>query len=215
MRATANRVRRFLATTSCYALFGLGGVLVTLMGAPVILVSTRSRALRIRRTRRLISHCFAVFISVADRLGAFECRVVHRERLNQPGALIVANHPSLIDVVFLISLMPGATCLTKRSFWRNPVTAIPVRLAGYIDNRSAVAMVERCRAALAAGDRVILFPEGTRSVPGKTLCFQRGAAHIALAANARLVPVIVRVNVPALTRASLGIMFRRNSSGCR
>jgi hypothetical protein len=41
--------------------------------------------------------------------------------------MIIANHPSLIDVVFLIGLVRQANCVVKQSLWENPFTRGPVR----------------------------------------------------------------------------------------
>ncbi|WP_245395071.1 hypothetical protein [methane-oxidizing endosymbiont of Gigantopelta aegis] len=43
------------------------------------------------------------------------------DKLNRPGQLIVANHPTLIDIVFLISRIPYACCIVKDSLWHNPL----------------------------------------------------------------------------------------------
>jgi 1-acyl-sn-glycerol-3-phosphate acyltransferase len=34
--------------------------------------------------------------------------------------MIIANHPSLIDVVVLIGLVRDANCVVKQSLWHNP-----------------------------------------------------------------------------------------------
>jgi hypothetical protein len=42
------------------------------------------------------------------------------ERLQRDGLLVLANHPTLIDVVCLISLLPNADCVVKRAVACNP-----------------------------------------------------------------------------------------------
>ena len=44
---------------------------------------------------------------------------------------------------------------------------------------------------MADGKDLIIFPEGTRSRPGKALKFRRGFANIALLAEARIQPVTI------------------------
>lgn len=48
---------------------------------------------------------------------------------------------------------------------------------------------------------MIIFPEGTRSLPGKPYRFQRGAAAIALQANTRVTPVTLTCHPSTLTKA--------------
>jgi 1-acyl-sn-glycerol-3-phosphate acyltransferase len=56
-----------------------------------------------------------------------------------------------------------------------------------------------------------VFPEGTRTVPGKPLCLQRGAAHIALAADSEILPVTITCDPPTLSKGSpwYRVPFRR------
>lgn len=116
------------------------------------------------------------------------------------GALILANHPSYIDVVVLISLIPNANCVVKGDLWRNPFYWNVVRAAGYINNTSPEEVIASCAKALDDNEPLILFPEGTRTVPGQALRFQRGAARVALQNNSTFVPVIINCVPSTLTK---------------
>ena len=114
-----------------------------------------------------------------------------------PGpCLIVANHSSHADTAALIAALPA---------WRKPVVAaaadywfrggfrpaicralcgaFPVRRSG-----GGSADLAAAARLLAAGHDVIVFPEGTRSRDGQIGDFRRGAARLAAAAGAPLVP---------------------------
>ncbi|MGH6629101.1 MAG: lysophospholipid acyltransferase family protein, partial [Burkholderiales bacterium] len=112
----------------------------------------------------------------------------------------VANHPSLIDVVLIISLMPPVDCIVKQALWRNPFLRWPVRWAGYIPNTTPEALVEDCARTLRAGNSLLVFPEGTRTAPGQPLRFKRGAAQVALAAACEIVPITISCTAPTLTK---------------
>lgn len=60
--------------------------------------------------------------------------------------------------------------------------------------------IEKCREALLAGYNLIIFPEGTRSVPGQPLRFQRGFAHIAFASGAAVRPILITCEPPTLIK---------------
>ena len=122
------------------------------------------------------------------------------ERLGQPAQLIVANHPSLIDVVFLIAFAPRATCVVKEALWRNPVTRAAVVEAGYVSNAPTDRMIAAACAALRGGQSVIIFPEGTRTTPGRPMQFHRGAAAIAIQAAHAITPVFVRCTPTTLSK---------------
>jgi len=77
----------------------------------------------------------------------------------------------------------------------------PILNAGYISNGDPEQMIAECVDYLKSGGCMIIFPEGTRSVPGKPYRFQRGAAAIALQANATVTPVTLTCYPSTLTKA--------------
>ena len=103
---------------------------------------------------------------------------------NAAGCLVVVNHPTLIDVVVLIALLPDATSIAKLAAGRNPFYSRIVEGA-FILREDAEAALERASAALAEGTSVIVFPEGTRTPTEGETVFRRGAARIAVEAQVR------------------------------
>jgi 1-acyl-sn-glycerol-3-phosphate acyltransferase len=122
------------------------------------------------------------------------------ERLGRPGQVIVANHPTLIDVVFLFAFTSRSSCVVKQSLWRNPVTRAAVTTAEYVSNTPTDVMIENAAHALNTGQSVIIFPEGTRTTPGQPLHFHRGAATIAIRAASVVTPVYIRCSPPTLSK---------------
>ena len=101
-------------------------------------------------------------------------------RLGGTRAVIVANHPTLLDVTVLLAYVKQASCVVKHSLWRNPFLSVALRAAGYIPSNDPEQLLRDCDAALERGESLIVFPEATRSVPGEPLRLHRGAATIAL-----------------------------------
>ncbi|MBL8508317.1 MAG: 1-acyl-sn-glycerol-3-phosphate acyltransferase, partial [Chitinimonas sp.] len=154
---------RVIATAIAFSSFGLGGLLLRLVYFPLLQLIVRERARQTRLARLSIHHTFRLFIELMRVLGILRYEIVGAERLRRPGLLILANHPTLIDVVFLISLVPNADCVVKAALARNPFTRGPVRATGYICNDSGAGLVEDCVASVHAGNNLIIFPEGTRT----------------------------------------------------
>ena len=75
------------------------------------------------------------------------------ERLAAPGQLVVANHPSLIDVLFIGAQMPQVGCIVKESLQRNPFLGAPIRWAGYIPNSTPEHLIENCLTTLRGSRR--------------------------------------------------------------
>jgi 1-acyl-sn-glycerol-3-phosphate acyltransferase len=194
------RIWHATASAIAFALFGLGGVLLPLAVFPLLRVLPGSREERELRCQRAVQRGFRIYLALIDAIGVVRMRVAGAEELRRPGQLVVVNHPTLLDAVFLISLMPQADCVAKQATWRNPFMRGVVTATGYLSNELGVELVDACAARLRAGRSVLLFPEGTRSPKGGLGPFQRGAAHVALRAGQPLRTVVLTCSPPALMR---------------
>lgn len=118
--------------------------------------------------------------------------------------VVVANHVNgLVDPVLLYGYLPVAPrFLGKSTLWRiwplvpllELAAVIPVyrRMDGS-DTRRNDAIFERCRAELAGGATVALFPEGTSHDEPALLPLKTGAARIVLGAEREHGPLGLRV----------------------
>jgi len=192
---------RILVTGACLALFGVGGLVLGLIVFPALMLLPGDLGRRRRRTRRLVQRAFRLFVLVMTGAGGISYELRGGERLGRPGQLIIANHPTLVDVVFIVAFTPGPACVVKAAMFSNPFTRRVVQAAGYISNSPTDVMIERANAALRSGDALVMFPEGTRTRPGQPLHFHRGAASIAVQSAAFLTPIYVRVTPPLLHKA--------------
>lgn len=174
-----------------FALFGLLGLVLSITVFPLLYLLPIKSHRRKRCARQLLAELFPVYIAFMERCDLIKIRRHSCDHLADGGQLIIANHPSLLDVVYLIASVKNANCLVKQSLFLNPFTAGAVRAAGYIRNDSGT-LLEECKASLAAGDSLIIFPEGTRTDPFKPLKFLRGTANIALTAGCDICPVVIR-----------------------
>jgi 1-acyl-sn-glycerol-3-phosphate acyltransferase len=192
---------RILVTGTCFVLFGIGGLVLGLLVLPMLLLLPGGPTARRSRTRRLVQKSFRMFVAVMSGLRGLHYRFDGRERLGRPGQLIIANHPTLIDVVFIVAFTPSPACVVKAALFANPFTRWVVSAAGYTSNSPTDLMIEQAIAALRAGDCLVMFPEGTRTRPGEPLHFHRGVASIAVQAAAVLTPVYIRVDQPLLHKS--------------
>ncbi len=193
---------RIFGTGLSFSAFGLGGLLIGLLVFPLLMLVYRAPATRQRKAQWVIHQTFRFFMGLMQTVGIMRFEVHGLEKLRaSQGELIVANHPTLVDVVCLISLLPRADCIVKTALWKNPFTRGPVQAAGYILNDGSPALVERCVQRLQAGNSLLIFPEGTRTERGLRLNdFQRGAANIAARSGAAFRPVIIRCVPSTLTK---------------
>lgn len=195
-----SRAWHYVASALAFALFGLAGVVLPLCVFPLVRCLPGSREQRQLRCQRAVHLFFRVYLQFIEAIGVVRMQVSGVEELKKPGQLVVANHPTLLDVVFLISLMPQADCVAKQATWSNPFMRGVVTATGYLSNELGVELVEACAERLRAGRSVLLFPEGTRSPRGGLGPFKRGAARVALRAGKPLRVVLLTCSPPALMR---------------
>ncbi len=187
-----NRAYRFVGTSLFWFFFGLIGVVVGFLVLPLAKLFIRDPKAREVTGRNIIAACFRLFVRVACGIRLISCRVTGMEHYD-PGRsqLILANHPTLIDVVILISLFPQVDCVIKEAVTRNPALQMLVGMANYISNREPADLIESCTQRLRSGASLLLFPEGTRTVAGQPLKFKPGAAEVALRSGSEILPVVV------------------------
>ncbi|NRB28137.1 MAG: 1-acyl-sn-glycerol-3-phosphate acyltransferase [Roseibacillus sp.] len=133
-------------------------------------------------------------------MGTCTIRYEGSEKLREPGVLVVANHPTLLDALALMSQMPQVDCVVKESYFHHRLLGRAAQGAGYVSSGDGPTMVEMCVERLRAGRSIIIFPEGTRSPANELGPFTRGAAHIALRAGKCPIPVTIRCQPPTLHR---------------
>lgn len=195
-----DRAWRVVGTGLSFAAFGIGGLLLRVTAFPLLQLCVRDPLRRRRIARRWVQRGFAAHVELMRRLGVLTWEIHGRERLDRDGLLVLSNHPTLIDVVFLVSLLPNADCVVKSAVARNPFMRGPVHACGYIANDDGVGLIDDCIAAVRAGGNLVIFPEGTRTVPGQPLRLQRGAANIAVRGELDVTPVRIWCTPPTLTK---------------
>jgi 1-acyl-sn-glycerol-3-phosphate acyltransferase len=129
----------------------------------------------------------------------FRREVRHPERLVAPGpAIIVANHVSHVDPILLGTVVWDAgfrpRFLAKAGLFATPVIRLAIKGSGQVPvvrgTADAAQSLQAAVDVLAAGDRIIIYPEGTvtRDPQGLPMAGRSGAAR--LAALMPEVPVI-------------------------
>lgn len=198
MLASICRIWRVFATGLSFALFGLGAVVLRVLVFPLLSLCVRSPAARQHAARTTVRLSFRAFVGIMRALGVLRYEVRGLDKLDRQGQLILANHPTLIDTVFLIAFVRNADCIVKGALSGNPFMRGPIRAAGYICNDRGPELVEDCIASLRAGGNLIVFPEGTRTPQGGAATLKRGAANIAVRGMRAVTPVVIQCDPPTL-----------------
>lgn len=189
---------RTVATVLCFSLFGLGGLLLRLAVLPLMRLAVHRPERRSMLAKAVVHRAFALFVAMMRWLGVISCEVHGQEKLQRAGLLILANHPTLLDVVLLMSLIERADCVVKSSLARNAFTGGPIRAAGFVFSDSGSRLIDDCIASVRSGNNLIIFPQGTRTPPDGDIRLHRGAATVSVRGGFDITPVRIRCRPPAL-----------------
>ena len=190
-----------------FAMFFVGGALIGLLVLPLTFPFALFRVERYREN---------AMWGLARGYGAFLfwmrlVRLIDYGPLPAPppelagkGYVLVANHPTLIDVVFLLHAFPRLTSLVKASWYGSWMFGALLKSTAYLpgpgmpgddaayDDAAESPVLRRMVAHLREGHPLVVFPEGTRSTRFKMHRFQRGAFDAAVHAGVPILPVFIR-----------------------
>ena len=193
---------RRIATGLCFLTFIVGAFLLTVIALPLILLFSSHPNQRELRVLRLIRFCFKLFMQYMHILTPIKAfKVEGLEHIpSTRSCIFIANHPTLIDVVAVISCLPPSQCIVKKSLLDHFYLGRIMRAAGYIANDHATQLLQDCQKSLQSGRSLLIFPEGTRSPAYGLHAFSRGAAQIALRTGAPIVPIVITCEPPTLLK---------------
>jgi 1-acyl-sn-glycerol-3-phosphate acyltransferase len=129
------------------------------------------------------------------------------------GFLLVANHPTLIDVVLILGSLPQTSAVAKAGWYRSFLMGPMLRRTEYVrgpgldegdENEDGLPVVRRIEEKLRSGVPVLVFPEGTRSAATSLRRFRRGGIEAAIRAGAPILPLFIANDQPFLMK---GIPF--------
>ena len=160
--------------------FGIGSIIIGLVIFPLMRLVLHPKERFRKHARRFISFTFKFFIGClwATRVGKHTFHDKEKYK-NLKSKIIVANHPSLLDVVYLISVIPNADCIVRGGLTRTPFVAI-IKQLYLVNNMGLEEMLDLSKKSLNEGNNLIIFPEGTRTPRHGTNQFKRGASRIAV-----------------------------------
>lgn len=137
-------------------------------------------------TRWIGTWCFYV---------GYRLRVWHRERIPAAGpVVVVANHSAMVDGPLLYGMLGRrSSFLIKQEMFRGPLGWVLPRIGQLAARRGEADRAPLLTAVrlLRHGGVVVVFPEGTRGA-GDVASAQHGAAWLARAGGARMLPVAIR-----------------------
>jgi len=145
---------------------------------------------------------------------AWPVQVIGREKIRPDVAYVmVANHQSLLDILVLFRLFRHFKWVSKIENFRIPFIGWNMSLNRYIklrrgDRQSIASMMRACERTLAAGNSIMMFPEGTRSMDGRLRPFKPGAFLLAQRMGVPLLPIVLEGTGNALPKRGFVLQGR-------
>jgi 1-acyl-sn-glycerol-3-phosphate acyltransferase len=200
MRPALRRLLQPLAWLALQAMLVVLGVMSLLWNvAALLLYPLLPRPLGRRLGRAAIAGGYAMYWRFAALTGML---YLHADALDalrdEPGLIIVANHPSMLDALMLVARLPRSACVMKASLMHNPFLGPGARLARYIRNDTPRGLIRLAVADLRQGGQLVLFPEGTRTTQRPLNPFRPGFTLIAKLANSPIQTVFIDTDSPYL-----------------
>jgi 1-acyl-sn-glycerol-3-phosphate acyltransferase len=201
--APVERFVRLCTTALSFAFFGLGGLVFATIVFPLFFVFIWDKKKRAAIAQASVHGLWMVFINAMRLMGTTSYEIDKPEVLKSlHGTIVVSNHPSLLDVVYMMSFMSRTRAVVKAGVWKNPFMRGVVTAADYIPNLGdPERLIRDCSAALKDGANLVIFPEGSRTPEGMIQRpYQKGFARAALAAGAPIQLVTIDVSPPMLRK---------------
>lgn len=166
--------------------------------------------------QKLIAWLFSHWLRFSQAIGVFEIDFPEIAKLAElRGVIVTANHPSLVDAVLILAVMPRAVCIMRAGLMKSPFLGGAARLAGYIANDGGPDLIRGGVSKLKDGENLLIFPEGTRTQKGPVNTFKKGFALIATRSAAPIQTLFIEregvylaKGTPLMAPSSLPLRFR-------
>ncbi len=194
---------RFLAGlvfTAVYWPLGVIPLLAASLLSAIFLGHTRRRELG----QHALGLALGKFMDGLEFLGVIKVEDEElKEHAHMRGPLIIAcNHPALWDALLVMRRFVQVSCIMKADIMTNPLLRSGALFAGFLPNAPRMKMIRKAVERLNSGDRLLLFPEGTRTRRERGLIneFRPGLALLAKHSGAPVLPVFITTDSPYLQK---------------
>lgn len=188
---------KILRTGSFFLFFAIICISGDLLLVPVVLLGLNKFKFVQNLCRDLVRISWGFFIKVAKNCGRLDYKFELSE-LNGGSNLVIANHPSLLDVVFLVSKFKRINCIVKGELSKNIFLFAAIRACNYIPNTNNEEFLQKSVDVLKSGENLLIFPEGTRTKD--KIIFHKAAAYIGVKGAKNIVCIGINMHPRSLRK---------------
>lgn len=179
-------------------IFAIGGMIIGMIIIPLVGVFHKDVKKR-QVCSDIVRNTWIFFVKLLEKFGTIKLDIEGDfSNINQK--VVVASHPCLLDIVFLISLIPNCVCLAKKAVLKNPCMRHIVKNIYIINDVELEEFLADTDKAIKDGFNIVIFPTGTRFLPNEEIKIHKGAAQIAINSNVDIVPITLKLDFPLLQK---------------
>lgn len=191
------RFRGFIVVI-CFFIFGVGTIIMGNIIFPLIKIILPEKW-KFSAYSTVIRHSWSFFVKFLVSIKIIDVKVKDIEKIkNIKNSIIVSTHPSFIDGVVLISLIPKTTCLVAERLSTNFITKNIVNTMFIISGKSLDSIVDDSIKMLDNDFNVLIFPSGRRHKANEYPKIRKGAALLAIKSKKDIVPIRLTTNTDFL-----------------
>ncbi len=174
--------------------------------AVMVALPTRAPERRRDRLQWAIRTGFRLLHRYARVFGLLDVKTPAPDSVLLPDrCVVIANHPTHMDISAILCWIPRCCTVVKpsiyRRWWLEPLLRGSGQVEGAGDHPlDGARLVERASARVREGQRLVVFPEGTRTEEGRDMPFHRLGFEIACREGVPVVPLLLRCAPPYLSK---------------
>lgn len=182
----------------------LGCAFVVTLLIPVFVILPTGRKIK----KSIISYIIYLFSKFIVGISFFvKKKFINKELLDfKKPAVVISNHQSQLDLVFMLSQHPRMIVLVNKWVWNNPFYGPIIRFADFYPVYKGLDYnLEKIRRKVNEGYSILAFPEASRSPDGQIKRFHQGAFGIADLLGLEIQPVMIHGAYDSLPKTELFI----------
>lgn len=195
------QIFKILRVAVLFSIFGLLCLLGNIIFISIIILQLHKIMFFQNISRDIVRYSWRFFLWCARIVDIVRCEYIGFEALNlhkNTSRIVIANHPSLLDVVLIIAKIRRINCVVKADLCKNPFLFAAIKASGYIPNTANEILLENSLSALNRGESLLIFPEGTRTK--NSIIFHKAASYIAINAAQNLAIIFIKMRPRSLQK---------------
>ncbi len=193
------KIIRALGTGFFFSFFGIGALMIGTICFPFIdLFCKKPRPKKNIIKLNLVRQTWRFFLYLLSITHLAKLRLENFPSTPVKSSIIIANHPSLLDVVFMISTFKNSSCIIKSSLRKNIFLYFLIKDIYIFNDDPLETIIDKSRVLLENEANIIVFPEGTRTIPGNPTRLHKSFILIAHKTSHNILPVHISQSFPVL-----------------